>query len=65
MIIDINLVLSSMTNDFHFCHDWFIMIHFFSTKGGVDLAVRGGFLAYLAPNMYLLDRIYGLLEGEM
>lgn len=43
----------------------YLTIHFISTKGGVDLAVRGGFLAYLAPSMYLLDRIYGLLEGEM
>ena len=41
------------------------MIHFFSTKGDVVLAVRGGFLAYLTPSMCLLDHIYSLSEGEM
>lgn len=43
----------------------FKMIHSFSTKGGVDLPVRGGFLAYLTPSMCLLDRIYSMSEGEM
>lgn len=45
--------------------DWFNTIHFFSTKGDVDLPVRGGFLAYFTPSMCLLDLTYSMSEGEM